>query len=53
MLALKHLQRHLWAPGDFVALSGSVTDEAMMEYISPQDGTELDNSGDNFQVTKL
>jgi len=44
--------RHLWARGYFVASSGNVTDEAIMEYIRQQDGTEPDDGGDNFQITK-
>jgi putative transposase len=52
-----HLQkqfwgRHLWARGYFVASSGNVTDEAIMAYIKHQDGTEPDDGGDDFQVTK-
>ena len=57
MMEFKHIQkqywgRHLWARGYFVASSGNVTDEAIMEYIRHQDGTEPDDGGDNFQVTK-
>ena len=53
----KHIQkqfwgRHLWARGYFVASSGNVTDEVIMEYIRLQDKTEPDSGGDNFQVTK-
>ena len=53
----RHLQkqfwgRHLWARGYFVASSGNVTDEAIMAYIKQQDGTEPDDGGDDFQVTK-
>jgi len=56
MMEFKHIQkmywgRHLWARGDFVASSGNVTDEAIMEYIRQQQGTEPDDGGDNFQVT--
>jgi putative transposase len=57
MMEFKHLQkqywgRHLWARGYFVASSGNVTDEAIMEYIRYQDGTEPGDGGDNFQITK-
>ena len=57
MAEFKHLQkrywgRHLWARGYFVASSGNVTDEAIMEYIRQQDGTEPADGGDDFQVTK-
>ena len=44
--------RHLWARGYFVASSGNVTDEAIMAYIKHQEGTEPDDGGDDFQVTK-
>ena len=34
--------RHLWARGFFVASSGVVTDEAIIEYIRTQDATKED-----------
>jgi putative transposase len=34
--------RHLWARGSFVASSGVVTDEAIIEYIRTQDVTKED-----------
>ena len=45
LMEFKHLQkqywgRHLWARGYFVASSGNVTDEVIMEYIRQQEGTE-------------
>lgn len=57
LMEFKHLQkqfggRHLWARGYFVASSGNVTDEAIMEYIRQQEGTEPSDGGDNFQVPK-
>ena len=57
LMEFRHLRkeywgRHLWARGYLVASSGNVTDEAIMEYIKRQDGTEPDDGGDNFQVTK-
>ena len=57
MMEFKHIQkqywgRHLWARGYFVASSGNVTDEAIMEYIRHQDGTEPSDGGDNFQITQ-
>ncbi len=57
MMEFKHIQkqywgRHLWARGYFVASSGNVTDEVIMEYILQQEGTEPGDGGDNFQVTK-
>jgi len=55
--AFRHLQkqfwgRHLWARGYFVASSGNVTDEVIMEYIRQQDGSEPSDGGDNFQLPK-
>jgi putative transposase len=44
--------RHLWARGYFVASSGNVTDEIIQQYIRQQDGTEPDDGGDNFRVSK-
>ena len=37
--------RHLWGRGYFVATSGNVTDEIIMEYIKNQD---LENNEENF-----
>ena len=42
--------RHLWGRGYFVASSGNVTDEVIMEYIRTQEVEELKIS-DNFNVT--
>jgi putative transposase len=42
--------RHLWGRGYFVASSGNVTDEVIMEYIRTQEVEELKNP-DNFNVT--
>ena len=42
--------RHLWGRGYFVASSGNVTDEVIMEYIRTQEIEEQKNS-DNFNVT--
>ena len=39
--------RHLWARGFFVASSGNVTDEVIMEYIRTQEMTKDD---DDFKV---
>ena len=39
--------RHLWARGFFVASSGNVTDEVIMEYIRTQEMTKDD---DDFRV---
>jgi REP element-mobilizing transposase RayT len=44
--------RHLWPRGYFVALSGNVTDEVIQGPIRQQEGTEPDDGGDNFRVTK-
>ena len=57
MMEFKHIQkqfwgRHLWARGYFVATSGNVTDEIIMEYIRQQEGTEPGDGGDNFQIAK-
>jgi putative transposase len=57
LMEFKHLQkqywgRHLWARGYFVASSGNVTDEAIIEYIRQQEGTEPGDGGDNFQIPK-
>ena len=43
--------RHLWARGYFVATSGNVTDEVIVEYIKLQDHTEPSDGGDNFKVS--
>jgi len=40
--------RHFWARGFFVASSGNITDEIIMEYIEHQDTTKED---ENFKVT--
>ena len=42
--------RHLWGRGYFVATSGNVTDEVIMEYIRTQEIEELKNN-DNFTIT--
>ena len=57
MMEFRHMQkqywgRHLWARGYFVASSGNVTDEVIMEYIRLQEDTEPGDGGDDFQVTK-
>ena len=39
--------RHLWATGFFVASSGNVTDEVIMQYIETQ---ELTKEDDDFRV---
>ena len=40
--------RHLWGRGYFVATSGNITDEIIMEYIKNQDNNE---SNDEFTVS--
>jgi putative transposase len=57
LMEFKHLQklywgRHLWARGYFVASSGNVTDEVIMEYIRQQQGIEPDGDDDKFKVTQ-
>ncbi len=52
----KHIQkqywgRHLWARGYFVASSGNVTDEVIMEYIRQQDKNAPGDGGENFQIS--
>lgn len=41
--------RHLWGRGYFVATSGNVTDEVIMEYIKNQD---TDQGNENFTVVE-
>ena len=41
--------RHLWARGYFVATSGNVTDEVIMEYIKTQD--EGSEANDDFSIS--
>ena len=57
MMEFKHIQsafwgRHLWARGYFVATSGNVTDEVILEYIRLQDGAEPSDGGQSFTVDK-
>ena len=57
LMEFRHLQkmywgRHLWARGYFVATSGNVTDEVIMEYIRTQDGVEPTDGGDGFRIEK-
>jgi len=52
MMEYSHLRRrcwgrHVWARGFFVASSGNITDEVIMEYIEKQD---LDKPDDDFRV---
>ena len=44
--------KHLWARGYFVASSGNVTDEVIIEYIKNQDISENMKS-DNFSISDL
>jgi putative transposase len=41
--------KHFWSRGYFVATSGAITDEMIMEYIKNQDDDE-DKRGDGFTV---
>ena len=57
MMEFRHIQkcfwgRHLWARGYFVASSGNVTDEVILEYISLQDESEPGDGCQNFTVNK-
>lgn len=56
MMEFKHIQkqcwgRHFWARGYFVASSGNVTDEVIMEYIRQQKDVEPRDGGEDFQIT--
>ncbi|MGE5557323.1 MAG: IS200/IS605 family transposase, partial [Bacillota bacterium] len=42
--------QHLWGRGYFVASSGNVTDEVIMEYIKAQGEAEEFNKNDNFEI---
>jgi putative transposase len=46
-LARKFWERHLWGRGYFVATSGNVTDEVILEYIKNQD---VENTDEGFMV---
>ena len=55
MMEFGHIQkqfwgRHLWARGYFVASSGNVTDEVILEYIRLQEGREPGDGGESFTV---
>ena len=57
MMEFKHIQkrywgRHLWARGYFVASSGNITDEVVVEYIRQQDDAEPGDGGEDFRVSK-
>jgi putative transposase len=41
--------RHLWGQGYFIATSGNMTDEVILEYINNQDAAESD---DEFTITE-
>ena len=41
--------KHFWSRGYFVATSGSITDEMIIEYIKNQDD-DSDKRGDNFTI---
>ena len=41
--------RHLWGSGYFVATSGNITDEIVMEYIDNQENNERE---DDFSITQ-
>ena len=55
MMEFNHIQkqcwgRHLWARGYFVASSGNVTDEVIVEYIRLQEDVKPGDGGENFHV---
>ena len=41
--------RHMWGRGYFVATSGNITDEVIMEYIEKQD---IEQNDDDFTVSE-
>lgn len=43
---------HLWARGYFAVSSGTITDEAVMEYIANQD-EDMEKRGDEFTVSEV
>jgi putative transposase len=47
-ISKEFLGRHLWGRGYFVATSGNVTDEIIMEYIKNQDEEKTD---DDFKIS--
>jgi putative transposase len=49
MLSKQFWGRHLWGRGYFVATSGNITDEMIMEYIENQDDKEQD---DDFGISQ-
>jgi len=57
MMEFSHIQktfwgRHLWARGYFVATSGNVTDDVILEYIRLQEKAEPHDGGQNFSIEK-
>jgi putative transposase len=48
MLSKQFWGRHLWGCGYFVATSGNVTDEVIMEYIKNQDNQS--QPGEDFTI---
>ena len=48
-LAREFWGRHLWGRGYFVATSGNVTDEVILEYIKNQD---IENTDEGFTVAE-
>ena len=49
-ISKKYWGRHMWGRGYFVASSGNVTDEVIMQYIEIQDIEERKND-DDFQIS--
>ncbi len=47
LVSKQYWGRHMWARGYFVATSGNITDEVIMEYIKNQ---EIENEGGDFTV---
>ena len=50
LLSKMYWGSHLWARGYFAVSSGTITDEAIMEYIKNQD-EDLEKRGDEFTVS--
>ncbi len=55
MMEFRHIQkvfwgRHLWARGYFVASSGNVIDEVILEYIRLQQEGEPKDGGEQFKL---
>lgn len=52
LLSKMYWGQHLWARGYFAVSSGTITDEAVMEYINNQD-EDFEKRGDEFTVVDV